>query len=69
MKFSELPVGIKFIVENTTIIDYFTKLSEYHYNCNNYVHPIKWNDTNTDECYPLIEWENEMFLTKEFLND
>lgn len=66
MKFKDLPIGTKFIVENTVLIDYFTKLSEYYYNCSNYVVPLrlKWHDTNTDECYPILMWEDE-----ELLND
>ena len=60
MKFKDLPIGTKFIVENTVLIDYFTKLNDTQYNASNCVYlSCTWHDTNTDECYPILMWEEE----------
>ena len=65
MKFADLPIGTKIIVENTVLIDYFTKVDETHYTAQGYDLPLPmfWNMDNTDGVYPLLEWEDELWPT------
>lgn len=61
MKFEDLPIGTKFIVENTVLIDYFTKLNDTQYSGHTYENlSCTWHTTNTDECYPILMWEEEL---------
>lgn len=62
MIFADLPIGTKFIVENTALIDYFTKVDEAHYTVHGCGLPrqLFWNMDITDEVYPLLEWEDEL---------
>lgn len=63
MKFADLPIGTKFIVEDTVLIDYFTKVDANHYNASDYILPVFWHELNKDEVYPLLEWEDELWPT------